>query len=94
MSDILACADCEDVPSEVIDKAFTAITSMTEGNDVKHSWIGLNSYFVASPKYALTFLIVDESISASTRVHFIANLRDRWGVDTIFNGGVYMWVLK
>ena len=69
---------------------------MTEGNDVKHSWIGLNSCFSASPKYALTFLIVHvgDSISASRRVRFIANLGDRRGVDAIFNEGVYTWVLK
>ena len=67
---------------------------MTEGNDVKHSWIGLNSCFSASPKHALTFLIVGDSISASRRVCFIANLGDRRGVDAIFNEGIYTWVLK
>ena len=67
---------------------------MTEGNDVKHSWIGLNSYFLASPKHALTFLIVGDSISASRCVRFIANFRDRRGVDAIFNEGVYKWLLK
>ena len=67
---------------------------MTEGNDVKHSWIGLNSYFSASLKHAVTFLIVDDSISASRRVRFIANLGDRQGVDSIFNEGIYTWVLK
>ena len=64
---------------------------MTEGNDVKHSWIGLNSYFSASPKHALTFLIVGDS---SRCVRFIANLGNCPGLDAIFNKGVYTWVLK
>ena len=38
--------------------------------------------------YALTFLIVGDSISASRRVHLLANLGDLRGVDTIFNEGV------
>ena len=67
---------------------------MTEGNDVKHSWTGLNSYFSVSPKHALTFLIVGDSIYASIRVRFIANLEDRRSVDAIFNEVVYTWVLK
>ena len=78
MSDILACVNCEDVLSEAIDKVVKSHhCSMTEGNDVKHYCIGLNSYFSASPKRALTFLIVGDSISASRRVCFIANLEDR-----------------
>ena len=51
----------------------------------------LESCFSASPKYALTFLIVDDSISASRCVRFIAtlaNLGDLRGVDVIFNEGV------
>ena len=83
MNDILARVD---IPSEAI--------AMTEGNDVKHSWIGLNNYFSASPKHALTFLIVGDFISASRRVHLIASLGDRHDVDAMFNEGVYMWVLK
>ena len=66
LNDIQAHVDCEDVPS-----------AMTEGNDVKHFWIGLNNYFLASPKHALTFPIVGDFISASRRVHFIDNLGDR-----------------
>ena len=41
-----------------------------------------------------TFLIVNDSISASKRVCFIANIADRRDVDTMFNEGIYMWVLK
>ena len=55
--------DCEDVASEA-----------NHFNDVKHSWVGLNSCFLASPKHTLTFLIVGDSISASRHVRFIANL--------------------
>ena len=71
LSDILARIDWEDVPSEAI-----AITLITEGNDFKHSWIGLNNYFSASPKHVLTFLIVGVSISAYRHVRFIADLGD------------------
>ena len=70
---------------------------MTESNDVKHSWIGLNSYFSASSKHALTFLIihcVGDSFSASRRVRFMANLGDHWDVDAMFNEDVYTWVWK
>ena len=42
----------------------------------------------ASPKHALTFLIVGDSISASRSVCLLANLGDLQGVDAIFNEGV------
>ena len=80
MNDILARVDYEDVPREAI--------AMTEGNDVKHFWIGLNNYFSASQKQALIFLIVCDFISASRRVYFIANLWDCHDVDAMFNEGV------
>ena len=67
---------------------------MTEGNDVKHSGLALNSYFSAFPKHALTFLILGDSNFASRHVLFIANLGDHRLLDTIFNKGVYIWVLK
>ena len=58
---------------------------MTEGNDVKHSRIGLNSCFSASQNHALT---LGDSIAASRHVHLLANLGDLQGVNTIFNKGV------
>ena len=82
MSAILARVDCEDVPSEAIDKVEGSL-HCNHFNDVKHSWIGLNSYFLGSPKNAITFLIVGDSISACRRVPLIANLGDHWGVDAI-----------
>ena len=74
LGDNLAHVDCEDVASEAIDKVVGSL-HCNHFND--RSQTLLNSCFSASPKHALTFLVVSDSISASRCVRFIANLGDR-----------------